>query len=57
MYDEKTGQPRIVIGPDYMFSGVEFGLANLITWGVALVPAILQKNVLILGVGLAILGF
>ena len=54
-YNKKTNQPRIVIGPDFCFSFVELMLANIITWGLTLVPSILTKDLVIFIIGLTLL--
>lgn len=41
-----------VIGPDYLFSAIELGLANLITLGVVFVPAVRSSNWMVLLGGL-----
>ena len=35
----KNGRPRIVIGPDYMFSVLEFAIANLLAIFAGIVPS------------------
>lgn len=54
-YDPVSKRPRIVVGPDYLFSILELVLANAITWGAALLPSIYTQNYEVFAVGLSIL--
>ena len=54
-YDSATNAPRIVIGPDYMYSIVEAVLANAITICVGIVPSYARGFTPMLIIGISLL--
>jgi hypothetical protein len=57
LWYDKNDKPRIVIGPDYLFSIAELLLANLIMSGVSLKPCLDAGEFNLFKIGLALLIF
>ncbi len=55
-YNDRN-EPRVVVGPDFLFSIAQVVLANLVTVAVTLVPAIRTSNWIVLICGVVILTF